>query len=283
MKSIRKGCFETNSSSMHSLAIWKKTEPYDNYQLKLGECSGGVFELFKYKSDVEEATYERYPFRILKDPIDKLRYLAGYYYRDGKWRNKEIKKQLETIIKAHVPGCKRIQWHYLDWTEDKKYAYTTYNNDSGEFPIDFLRRKNISLEDFIFNPKYTLQIDGDEYQVFADMFKNNMINTDNIEDISSGLEYWTENYCSLWVEDAQNISIGDFNKTYLDTVEEDIKNVDFIWVYEMDMATEEDWKLTAEFLSKYKDTKIVKLVHINHKEWARRYLPWGSEVIYVND
>lgn len=277
MISIRKGCFETNSSSMHSLAIWKKTEPYDDYQLKLGECNSGVFELFKYKSDVEEAEYERYPFRILRDPIDKLRYLVGYYYRDGRWRNKEIKKQLETIIKAHVPGCKKIQYFYQDWGGDKKYAYTAYDNDSGEFPIDFLRRKNISLEDFIFNPKYTLQVDGDEYQVFVDMFKNNMINTDNIEDISSGLEYWIENYCPLWVEDVQNRSTGNINKTYLDTVEEDIKNVDFIWVYEMDVATEECWKITAEFLSKYKSTKIIKLAHIKHKEWAEKYL---SDIIY---
>ena len=36
MISIRKGCFETNSSSMHSLAIWKKCKPYDDYELSLG-------------------------------------------------------------------------------------------------------------------------------------------------------------------------------------------------------------------------------------------------------
>lgn len=280
MKSIRKGCFETNSSSMHSLAIWKKTEPYGYYELELGGCEDGVFYLFKYSCDIEDAEYERYPFRILKAPIDKLRYLVGYYCRDGKWRDKEVKKQLENIIKSHVPDCKKIQWYYQNWNEDKKYAWTAYNNDSGEFPINFLKRKNISLEDFIFNPKYTLQVDGDEYQVFADMFKNGMINTNNIEDISSELEYWTGDYCSLFVEEVQNTSVENINKSYLDTLEEDIKKVGFIWIYEWADATEEDWRITAEFLSKYKGTKSIKLSHINHEEWAKKYLPWVSEIVY---
>lgn len=274
MINIRKGCFETNSSSMHSLAIWKEVEPYDEWDLTLGECDEqGVFDLFRHVYSAEDVSFERYPFRILKTPIEKLQYLVGYYYRDGRWRNNKVKKQLEEIVKSHVPGCQKIKWYTLDWDRNKRYVQTACENDAGEFPVSFLQRKSIPLEDFIFNPKYTLQVDGDEYQIFAGMFKNNMINVDNIADISSGIEYWTKDYIRVYIEDL-------LDQQYLDSVIVDLEKVNNIWIHEFGSAGEDAWKLAANILSKYKDTKTFKIGTITNNAWAKKYLPWVKEKLY---
>lgn len=275
MKSIRKGCFETNSSSMHSLAIWKEVEPYENYALTLGGCDDeGIFKLFKYRNDVRDAQYDRYPFQQLISPIDKLRYVVGCYCGEGKWTSNKIRKELEAVVKAHVPGCKKVQFYYEDWDGNREYAYTSSCNDSGEFPIDFLHRKNISLEDFIFNPKYTLQIDGDEYQTFANMFRINMINIDNLEDISSGIDYWTENYTNFWVEQINLKSLED-GSTYLDQIEATIEGVDNVYINSQG-AKEEDWKKVAEIVTVHRGKKNFYLDTLGEeedKENAKKYLP----------
>lgn len=274
MINVRKSCFETNSSSMHSLAIWKEVKPYNEQELTLGECDEqGTVDLFRHVYAAEDIYFERYPFRILKTPIEKLLYLVGYYYRDGKWHSTKVKKQLEDIVKSHVPGCQNIKWYTLDWGNNRRYAKTAYDNDSGEFPIKFLQRKNISLEDFIFNPRYTIQVDGDEYQTFADMFRYNMININNIADISSGIEYWTGDLVRLYVESLSN-------KQYLDSIILDIEKVNNIWIYEFEAAGEDAWKLAADILSKYKDKKTFKIGTITNSNWAKKYLPWIEEKSY---
>lgn len=272
MINIRKGCFETNSSSMHSLAIWKNPKPYDDYcSLRCDE--DGTFHLFDWESQVEEAQYERYPFQILKYPIDKLRYLVGYYYRDGVWKDEDIKLQLESLVKTHTSGCKDIQWQYEDWDGTKMYASTTWDNDSGEFPLKFLDRKGISLEDFVFSPKYTVQVDGDEFRVFADMFDSGIIDISNIEDISSGLEYWTKDYACLYIEDLSS-------PQYQSEAASEIEAVGNVWIYEFRDATEEDWKLAADLLSNYRGKKNIKIRSIAHNIWAEKYLPWVKEKTY---
>jgi len=39
------------------------------------------------------------------------------------------------------------------------------------------------LEEFIFNPKYQVVIDGDEYNIFGDMINDGLINDESIDDI----------------------------------------------------------------------------------------------------
>ena len=57
--------------------------------------------------------------------------------------------------------------------------------------VNFLKEHNISLEDFIFNDRYMVVIDGDEYRVFHDMFDAGLINKPEIEVIKGvyGDEY----------------------------------------------------------------------------------------------
>ena len=56
--------------------ISKKARPYTEYDKKLNYW-GNEFELFDSYGDVY--TYERFPFRILDTPIEKLRYYVAHY------------------------------------------------------------------------------------------------------------------------------------------------------------------------------------------------------------
>ena len=199
MISIRKGCFETNSSSMHSLAIWKNVKPYDDYYLSLGtkynrDKEDGEFELLEHcYCDEDDYQFHRAPYKQLRTPIQKLRYIVGYYIQykypeedEGRevdydsepiyyFEDKEVEKELYRLIEKYT-GYKKVKWYievndwkYDDmgervWYERKEYPNTDTYNDSGEDVMHFVKRKNITLEDLIFSTNYTIQVDGDEYQ-----------------------------------------------------------------------------------------------------------------------
>lgn len=284
MLSIRKGCFETNSSSMHSLAIWKKCKPYSEYDLSLGteydrDKENGTFELLDWTChDEEDYNFERYPYRQLTTPIEKLRYIVGWYidyeYPDEdyekepiyKFKDEEVEKELIRLIEKYT-GYKKVQWYKIEekmtiprgkkhrkWVEEKIYPSTTYGNDTGEDVMHFVQRKGITLEDLIFKPNYTIQVDGDEYCEFADMFKFNMINLDNLEDISTGIDYWTGNVYTFYLDEVLNQEFGPIDdcKPYLERVKEEIKDDMLIKVTDgIINVTEEHYKVAGEFLLKY--------------------------------
>ena len=105
MKQIRQGCFETNSSSMHSLIIKKKDDYPDIGEL---EDSMGIYRIGKeswineknsdrinlhiYKIN-EDIYYGRYPFTVLSDIRDKLK-----YYIASECKTKEDIENVETIL-----------------------------------------------------------------------------------------------------------------------------------------------------------------------------------------
>lgn len=284
MLSIRKGCFETNSSSMHSLAIWKKCKPYSEYDLSLGtkydsDKENGTFELLDWTChDEEDYSFYRYPYRQLTTPIEKLRYIVGWYigydYPDDdydkepvyKFRDEEVEKELIRLIEKYT-GYKKVQWYkieekmtiprgkkYRKWVEEKVYPDTTFDNDTGEDVMHFVQRKGITLEDLIFKPNYTIQVDGDEYCEFADMFKFNMINLDNLEDISTGVDFWTGNVYTFYLDEVLNQEFGPIDdcKPYLERVKEEIKDDMLIKVTDgITNVTEEHYKVAGEFLLKY--------------------------------
>ena len=284
MLSIRKGCFEPNRSSMHSLAIWKKCKPYDDYYLSLGtkwdrDKENGTFELLDWTChDEEDYSFYRYPYRQLTTPIEKLRYIVGWYlgyeYPDGdyekepvyKFKDEEVEKELIRLIEKYT-GYKKVQWYkieekltvprgkkYRKWVEEKIYPETTFDNDTGEDVMNFVRRKGITLEDLIFKPNFTIQVDGDEYCEFRDMFDFGMINLDNLEDISSGVDFWTRNIYTFYIDEVLNEEYGPIDdcKPYLEKVKEELKDNMLIEIADgIDNVTEEHYKVAGEFLVKY--------------------------------
>lgn len=285
MISIRKGCFETNSSSMHSLVIAKNNKrEYDEDDLTLRKeyrvrKEDGVYELCKYQSDA--SSYERHPFEILDTPIDKLRYLVGLfvtqdYNKDTDefseyYIQPDAKKEFDSIIKE-VTGCSDIQYYYFDhYTEEKEYPYTSAVNDSGEDVYTFMKRKGLSFKDVIFNPRITIQVDGDEYQEFRKLFDAGLISKDNIEDISSGVEFWFRECCTIWIDDLYERKLGN-GKTYYRSLVDGDHNLEGKTICEicsMDAKRdipERNWKRLRDLLI----DKNIHKVGLYEKEWSQK-------------
>lgn len=287
MISIRNNCFETNSSSMHSLVIAKNSKRcYDEDDLNLRKDyrirkEDNVYELFKYPSDV--TNYERHPFQVLDQPIDKLRYLVGLYVR---WKDNpetddseyyldpEAKKEFDSIIKE-ATGCSDIQYYYFnDYNEEKEYPYTSVTNDSGENVYSFMKRKGLSFKDVIFNPNITIQVDGDEYQEFKKLFESGLISKDSIEDISSGLDFWFEERVTIWIDELYSTKLYQgANKTYYkQLVDDDYKqftNKTTCEVYCMNAKAdipERNWKRLRDLLI----DKNIHRVGLYEKEWSQQ-------------
>lgn len=162
---IRQGMFETNSSSMHSIIITKNDS--NCYEKGLKCYYGGILSF----SD-EDLEFSRYPFQFLNTWRDKVAYaIASYcqeYNRDSE-EAKEFISKLETIIKKHVEGFDHIE---LPDPEDTWYPFGYVDHQSEGLLQKFLEEENVTLEDFIFTPKYIVVIDGDEYCIFDTMKKD---------------------------------------------------------------------------------------------------------------
>lgn len=171
---IRKGVFETNSSSMHSIVITKesiegKGDEYDNSYL----TKEGFLKIWG-----SNLWFGRSPFRILNTKIAKLEYAIASYLGYKKVKDpqtKELMKSFSEIASSIFKGCKGI-----DLPIDGDSCCGEVDHDSCTLLIRFLTTENISLEEFITNPRYIVVIDGDEYCVFNDMKKSGLIKTDNI-------------------------------------------------------------------------------------------------------
>lgn len=160
---IRKGVFETNSSSMHSLVINKREEDNSKdeleYQIDLIRRN---MDEDGYISD-EEFQFGRYPFRILAGMYPKIQYaFATYtfntYHCEGEDFESECAPEINEIInliRDYLPefqGFRRCS----GYVDDRNL--TTW-----------LLQEGISLTDFIKDDSYIVICDGDEYCFWDDI------------------------------------------------------------------------------------------------------------------
>ena len=207
---IRLNTFETNSSSMHSLVVTKHAKPYTQYEKTL-HYYGHEFELF---GCCDTTHFERHPFEVLSDPKDKLRYYVAHYvgFKDQKERLKEVEDLVYEITKCSRDKIKLYHEEVKNWRSgeiEKSYGWAGIN-DTGEDVFDYIERNNISLREFIFDPRYTIIVDGDEYQEFKKLFTKGLIDINNIEYISSGK--------SFWIDDVKTFSLYFINRFIEDSV-----------------------------------------------------------------
>ena len=103
-RQIRRGVFETNSSSMHSITILKKDDIYtqkeieDSVRIRTDHTSDQkrlVWEL-----DGEELEFGRHPFKVLGSFGEKWRYACAALV--GKY-NDDICKELVALAKKYIP------------------------------------------------------------------------------------------------------------------------------------------------------------------------------------
>lgn len=234
---IRENTFETNSSSMHSLVISKKAKPYSKFAKNLYYYNYD-FELFDC---CDTARFERHPFEVLSSPKDKLRYYIAHYvgYKKEKHRLKEVEDLVHELT-----GCprKKIKLYYEEtesWRSEKvvkSYGWAGIN-DTGEDVFTYIEKNNISLKEFILDPRYTVIVDGDEYQEFKKLFLKGIIDLDNIEYISSGKHFWMDDIKTFSLYYINMFDSDSFYNEFMEELE-DYDN-DFIKLIEIEDEDEE--------------------------------------------
>lgn len=110
---IRRGCFETNSSSSHSICVTKndyllKSEDFEDYPEKIYVHKDGEWNL---AWDKEELDFERHPFKFLCTFEDKVKFaiasLCGGYI--DKEKQKEQFNLIVQTVQSINPKIKSIK------------------------------------------------------------------------------------------------------------------------------------------------------------------------------
>ena len=171
MKKIRSSVFETNSSSMHSICIntGELGNPFPENDFYISEYKNyGTIEIW----DRDDLYFGRHPFQLLASVYDKTRYAIASY---GAKRFKEIEDIFAEAYNATNPETPftefvlpKTDW---DWETGKDVNppisyYGCIDHQSSELLDSYLKKHNITLKEFITNPKYVVVIDGDEYFTF---------------------------------------------------------------------------------------------------------------------
>ena len=187
MIQIRQSTFETNSSSAHSLILkpgfdfMSADDVYEELQWKLYEVEGkpGKFTL-KMRIYDNDASFDRYPFRVLSRFYDKLLYLYAH-----------------APIRVYPPTEKR-EWHryqkqyykvtnyikkYLPWLDGVDWSYADEKPSSEAIGFDgALKKLHLTWYDYLFDRNVIVICDGDEYHVWKGMKKLGLVDMKTIKE-----------------------------------------------------------------------------------------------------
>lgn len=176
-RQIRRGVFETNSSSMHSVVVLKEDiekNKNDYFNVYLNSRN----KLNPYKN---ELSFGRSPFDSLTNFKDKVYYAIASLcaYKHENWA--ENFNKIEQVVIHNIKNCKGIELEEVVRREEDEiiteyyYGYVDEDILSG-----FLKKENITIEEFLVNPQYVVIVDGDEYCVYNKMKDAGLINQDTI-------------------------------------------------------------------------------------------------------
>lgn len=194
MKQIRRNVFETNSSSSHSLVITTDNEHYTREEINKNfyVTKKGIVRL--WESSLE---FYRSPFDMLVTFKDKLRYAIAS-------SNGNLVDECREICKKYVDGFVDFEFDTKDYVWDsevKDYveAKVPIPNYGGtdDYQIEgWLKKYNVSLEEFLTNKRYIVVVDGDEYQIFDHIKKSGLFDTSKIihDSYAEEQEKWHKQY-----------------------------------------------------------------------------------------
>ena len=146
-RQIRRGVFETNSSSQHSLCIMKKDEHYtpdeiaeDFYLCDDKETGEEDCEWYIWDYDLN---FGRSPFRALGNFHDKWLYACASLVHEY---NDENYKKLEALALKYVPGLKRIVVPMIsDSVADKNHPENKDSDYAKKAILAILKEQKVSL------------------------------------------------------------------------------------------------------------------------------------------
>lgn len=193
MKQIRRNVFETNSSSSHSLVITTDNEHYTREEInKNFYMTDGIVRL--WESSLE---FYRSPFDMLVTFKDKLRYAIAS-------SNGNLVDQCRKLCYKYVDGFTDFEFDTKDYVWDsevKDYveADEPIPNYGGtdDYQIEgWLKKYNVSLEEFLTNKRYIIVVDGDEYNCWLHIKDSGLVDTSKIihDSYAEEEEEWHKQY-----------------------------------------------------------------------------------------
>ena len=197
---FRRGMFETNSSTMHSIVINKGDSlesPYLSKDDSLHIC------------DPNGSNFGRQLPRILMNPIAKIKFLMCYkaYLSEGSLKevNEKFKKDLIEI-------CESEGFHIdiKDLKNNPKFGEPNFHEEGFYDLIDFSKYIDDKefLKKFIFDIKSFIFIAGDEYEEFfeiASLVELLNYKSERIPQIDSSNEFiWYALSDSIYKEEIKN-------------------------------------------------------------------------------
>nr|DAE13424.1 MAG TPA: hypothetical protein [Siphoviridae sp. ctLqe90] len=193
MKQIRRNVFETNSSSSHSLVITTDNEHYTREEInKNFYMTDGIVRL--WESSLE---FYRSPFDMLATFKGKLRYAIAS-------SNGNLVDQCRELCYKYVDGFVDFEFDTKDYVWDSEVndyveAEEPIPNYGGtdDYQIEgWLKKYNVSLEEFLTNKRYIVVVDGDEYAIYDHIKKSGLFDTSKIvhDSYAEEEEEWREQY-----------------------------------------------------------------------------------------
>ena len=163
---VRPECFESNSSSMHTIAFSPHFLQGDltvDLKCELLYIPFGEFG---------------WEFKVYNDSLTKLQYAltmvaeTEQYSTEDEFYKTDGFKMCNEMVKRLIPGCEGIKITSKFFTEGDYNPYITFDgyidhqSTEGYTSLqDFLDDYGVTLEDFVFNTKVRLETGNDNYYI----------------------------------------------------------------------------------------------------------------------
>lgn len=180
MRQVRLNTFETNSSSSHSFVITDFEGRYSQEEIMNHVCLWDDGKAIMWESRLE---FGRSPFDFLNTFESKTRYAIAS-------SNGRLVPQIVEVWKKYVPGFSHFEFDekYRVWDEEKQeYVETDDDNPVYEYGYTddsmieaWLKKYNVSVEDFLTMKRYIVVCDGDEYNTWDKVRDSGLMDTSHI-------------------------------------------------------------------------------------------------------
>ncbi len=180
MRQVRLNTFETNSSSSHSFVITDFEGRYSQEEIMNHVYLSKDGKVIMWESGLE---FGRSPFDFLNNFESKTRYAIAS-------SNGRLVPQIVEVWKKYVPGFSHFEFDekYRVWDEEKQdYVDTDEDNPVYEYGYTddymiegWLKKYNVSVEDFLTMRKYSVVVDGDETRTWYKIMCSGLIDKAHI-------------------------------------------------------------------------------------------------------
>ena len=170
MRQVRNNVFETNSSSSHSLVITTLDDHYteDEMRKNLFISENGIVRI--WASALE---FYRYPFDILCTFESKARYAIAS-------SNGKLVDEVEAVYRKYIPEFVAFKFDEIPESYDSDNYVIDYGGTDDYCIEGWLKKYNITLEEFLTNRRYIVIVDGDEFCVWDHLKNTGLLDTDMI-------------------------------------------------------------------------------------------------------